>query len=389
MSAKTENEIPSTLPDSNVQTASDPPRSRDVSQENSDCQTCKSAASTPADQGVTEDSTANKGPRKIIEISGIRFFELERVSVSTEQHFQNLKVMPMRSDDIIITSFPKCGSHWLWEVVHMLTSGKVEYEKRTKDHLMPEFNDVEKFLEMPSPRILNSHLFLGLLSDDINAERPRIINVIRNPKDVVVSFYFHLRQRIDFEDKGILNFAENFLEGGSLPGNCFLDYFTALTEMDRWQMDHPDIPFINIYYEDMKRDPVTGTQSLAAFLDLELTDEFCAQVAEACSFHKMKAADESKTGVPSLKIKNPNPTQDSLVDDDDATASRKQPPTEPHPSQARDSPKPMRVQMYRKGQVGDWKQYLTVALSERFDAVTTTKLQGCVNAKNIVYEHLN
>ena len=55
------------------------------------------------------------------------------------------------------------GTHWVWEVVHMLTSGKAEYESRSKEHLMLEFIEAERFDNMPSPRIINSHLSLRYL----------------------------------------------------------------------------------------------------------------------------------------------------------------------------------------------------------------------------------
>ena len=48
----------------------------------------------------------------------------------------------------------------MWEVVQMLTSGKAEYESRSKEYLMLEFNDAEQIEAVTSPRIINSHLFL-------------------------------------------------------------------------------------------------------------------------------------------------------------------------------------------------------------------------------------
>ena len=45
----------------------------------------------------------------------------------------------------------------------MLTSGKAEYESRSKEHLMLEFIEAERFDNMPSPRIINSHLSLRYL----------------------------------------------------------------------------------------------------------------------------------------------------------------------------------------------------------------------------------
>ena len=33
----------------------------------------------------------------------------------------------------------------------------------------------------------------------------------------------------------------------------FQDYFAYLPEMEKWQKEHPDVPFMNLYYEDMKQ----------------------------------------------------------------------------------------------------------------------------------------
>lgn len=39
---------------------------------------------------------------------------------------------------------------------------------------------------------------------------------------------------------------------GRLPGT-HLDYFQYMTEMDLWQREHPEVPVINISFEECKR----------------------------------------------------------------------------------------------------------------------------------------
>ena len=48
-------------------------------------------------------------------------------------------------------------------------------------------------------------------------KRIRVLHVLKNPKDIVVSLYYHVRQRRDFKDTGFLPFAEKFLRGRDLP----------------------------------------------------------------------------------------------------------------------------------------------------------------------------
>ena len=59
-------------------------------------------------------------------------------------------------------------------------------------------------------------------------KRIRVLHVLRNPKDIVVSLYYHVRQRRDFKDTGFLPFAEMFLRGRDLPGQL-LEYIFLLT----------------------------------------------------------------------------------------------------------------------------------------------------------------
>ena len=117
-----------------------------------------------------------------------------------------------------LVPYPTAGTHWIWEMTQMLVAGKAEHDARSKEHAMIEFNETGHLDSFPSPRVLNSHLFLRQLSNEIVEKRSRVIHVLRNPKDVVVSFYFHMRQLKVFQDNGFEDFALNFLNSTDFQG---------------------------------------------------------------------------------------------------------------------------------------------------------------------------
>nr|KAG5700386.1 hypothetical protein BaRGS_029638 [Batillaria attramentaria] len=173
---------------------------------------------------------------------------------------------------------------------------------------MLEFTDVERLDTMPSPRIMNSHLSLKYLSEEIVTKKIPVVHMLRNPKDTVVSFHHHRQQMKDVKEQSFTEFAEEFLKGGITPGS-YRDYFCYLPDMEKWQKAHPDVPLINMYFEDLKKNPVGSVQKLAEFLKLDVPQTLCADIAEACSFSKLKKVDESfKEGNPAKHLfKGDNP----------------------------------------------------------------------------------
>ncbi|GFO34071.1 sulfotransferase 1c4 [Plakobranchus ocellatus] len=90
-------------------------------------------------------------------------------------HIQNIRALSLREDDVIITAYPKCGTHWVAEILHMLTSGSTSYCSRTKEFTMLEFlNDLPSLEAFESPRLLNSHLYMAHLPEQILGKKVKV-----------------------------------------------------------------------------------------------------------------------------------------------------------------------------------------------------------------------
>ncbi|RUS75052.1 hypothetical protein EGW08_017188, partial [Elysia chlorotica] len=139
------------------------------------------------------------------------------VSIDTVTQLKRIRGVSMRSDDIIITAYPKCGTHWVGEMVHMLVRGRTELSAQAKEFHMFEFiEDLGLLDQMESPRLLNSHLYLAHLPEQIVHKKVKLVHLIRNPKDCAVSLYHHWRQ---LQRPNIDKFTfDNFLKGYTTEG---------------------------------------------------------------------------------------------------------------------------------------------------------------------------
>ncbi|XP_046542784.1 sulfotransferase 1B1-like [Haliotis rubra] len=270
---------------------------------------------------------------------------LRKIDTTPEDDMEMMRKVQkfeFRDDDVVIVAYAKCGTHWLWEIVTMLRAGHSEYNKKTKRVAMLGPGKLEEVDELPSPRVLNSHLHFRHLPKKMVEKRIKTIFIMRNPKDVGVSYYFMLNgvKNTKFSFDGTFTeYLDLFLEG-KVPGGSYADYVKDWLQV---KQDHPDLPVLTLFYENLKRDPVNNIKTVADFIGLSVSDELCQQIAEACSFKKMRQADaELKEQVFNVS----------------------------------DFWKKGQQVVFRKGEIGDWKNWITVSENERFDDVIERAFEG-------------
>ncbi|KAK7487793.1 hypothetical protein BaRGS_00020934 [Batillaria attramentaria] len=270
--------------------------------------------------------------------------------VPWQKHITDIRSMTVREDDVFLVAYPKAGTHWLWEVLYMLLAGKAEYEPRAKEHLMMEFTTLDKMDAEPSPRVFNTHLPFSMLPvKQMEEKRVKVVHMYRNPKDTVVSAWFHYKQLPPRQ--GVPLYSEltlsQFVQHSVRNTFTYGTWTDHLRQVQTFTREHPDMPVFSLSFEENKRNPVDCVRRLAWYLEVDVTDKLCQDIAHACSFHNMQTVGDKKT-LP------------------------------------RDTAITLDAKMYRKGEVGDWKNHLTVADSELIDLAVAQGLQQC-HMLNIQY----
>ena len=104
------------------------------------------------------------------------------------------------------------GTHWVWEIIVMLLKGSAEYHPLTREHAFLDIiDDLSSLDSLPSPRVFNTHVpYRWLPREHFKAGR-KFVNVIRNPKDVAVSWYCHWHSSNEL-GCGSLSWSEFFEE---------------------------------------------------------------------------------------------------------------------------------------------------------------------------------
>ncbi|KAK7089202.1 sulfotransferase 1C2-like [Littorina saxatilis] len=256
------------------------------------------------------------------------------------QHKQDIREMDLKSDDVFITGYLKTGNNWHHEIVHMLVAGSLEYNKEFIGRHFLEYSPPQKGDNPPGspPRVFFTHLKFHHLPKQVFEKKTKLIHLDRNPKDTWVSLYNHTNGR-----KGTVGYEGTWNQFFDLMisgfGYWYGDWFDHVLGWEEVIKTQTQVPIFTSVFEDMKKDPVGQIEKLDQFLGTNRGRQLCEQIADACSFTKMK---EVKQIPPEIKNK---------MFKENAS-------------------------FYRKGEVGDWKNWFTVAQNELFDEVYKKRMTG-------------
>ncbi|CAG2237416.1 SULT1 [Mytilus edulis] len=227
-------------------------------------------------------------------------------------------------------------THWCHEILSMLLSQSVEYNtKGSLHHMYLEFAAyfMDKLDEVDDPRLFTIHFPLHHLPTHHVKNGYKMIYLNRNPKDRWVSNYTFLHGKLGIPDWTWDEFFDNMI----IKDDLYEGWFNYTREFEK-AAHIKKANILPIKYEDLKLHPFSTIKKMADFINVSQTDDFIREIIEKCSFDNIKKHKYDSTRII-------DPKQQSTL--------------------------------FRKGVIGDWKNWFTVAQNEKFDEIYKEKMKDC------------
>nr|ACO14581.1 Sulfotransferase 1A3/1A4 [Caligus clemensi] len=269
-------------------------------------------------------------------------FYIPKRFLEIQDEVRNLQI---KRDDLFLLVYPKVGSTRAQEMLWQLSrgvdikGGETPLAERFPflelESLVPKApgtpnNTVEAVKNFASPRQVKCNLIEPFLPKYLPGNA-KIIYLTRNPKDVAVSYYFHemLLQNHGFNST-FEQYAEFFLEGQVAYGS-FWNHTGFGLELQRQFND-----VLILTYEQMNKDIKSVMKTVISFMGYPyVSDEKLEILKDHLSFKSFQ------------KNSAVNMEPDGGNQEDEG-----------------------RGRFIRKGIIGDWKNFFSKELSDRFDAKT-------------------
>ncbi|KAL5078277.1 hypothetical protein RYX36_017261 [Vicia faba] len=275
--------------------------------------------------------------------------EIQAIS-TFQNHFQ------AKDSDVFVATVPKSGTTWLKALTFAIMNRQNHFIS-SKNHPLLSFNphDLVPFIEYTvygkhdkvpdlskfhEPRLFGTHIPFGSLPNSIKKSNCKIVYICRNPFDTFISSWMFVN-KIKPPSMPTLKLEEAFemycngSVGFGPVWNHMLGYWNESKERPK------NVLFLK--YEDLKEDVIFHLKKLAKFLDCPFTlkeesEGVIENIIKLCSFEKMKELKVNKTGTFGRNFENKF--------------------------------------LFRKGEIGDWTNYLSSSMVEKLSKIFEEKLYG-------------
>ncbi|XP_010670589.2 cytosolic sulfotransferase 15 [Beta vulgaris subsp. vulgaris] len=282
-----------------------------------------------------------------------------------QSHFQ------ANDTDIILASLPKTGTTWSKSLIFSIVNRK-EFSDVSKHPLHAHnphelvlhfeyklYTDYMKgcapdFTKLPSPRLFATHVPYPSLPNTIKTSKCKIIYVCRNPLDTFISswhFFLEVERNESLTPNMIEDYFGKFCKG-DFP---FCPYEDHIVGYWKESMATPD-KVLFMEYEGLKEDSNAQVRRLVEFLGCPFSEEeekenVIDEIIKLCSLDSLKQMEVNKSGKFYDFVEN--------------------------------------KALFRKGEVGDWTNYLTPSMLKEHYQVMQEKFKRSGLLSDIVNKNFH
>jgi hypothetical protein len=205
-----------------------------------------------------------------------------KYALGLDQAGRNFAVLP---DDCMLVSYPRSGNTWTRFLIANLAHPDEAVTFANIERLIPDTSSISSraLKRVPRPRIIKTHEYF-------DHRYPKVIYIVRDPRDVVLSYYDFQRKYRHISDAYPLErYVEDFVKGKLISagwgtwGENVASWLSTRGRNDN---------FLLLRYEDMLQNTRRELARVAAFLALASSDATIERAISASSAERMRQLEQ-------------------------------------------------------------------------------------------------
>jgi Sulfotransferase domain len=201
-----------------------------------------------------------------------------------DQAGRNFAVFP---DDTMVVSYPRSGNTWTRFLIANLLHPNETVTFANIEILVPDTSSISSraLKQIPRPRIIKSH-------DYFDHRYPKVIYIVRDPRDVALSYYDFQRKYRQIEDGYPLeHYVHEFVNGKLISAA----WGTWGENVGSWISTRAHSRnFLLLRFEDMLTDTKGELARIAEFFDTTPSNEVLEQAIAASSAERMRKLEKEQ-----------------------------------------------------------------------------------------------
>lgn len=197
---------------------------------------------------------------------------------------RNFRVFP---DDTMIVSYPRSGNTWTRFLIANLLHPSDEVDFLNIERLIPDTSSISSraLKRIARPRVIKTHEYF-------DHRYPKVIYIVRDPRDVVLSYYNFQRKYRQIDDTYPLEkYVDDFVEGRLISRS----WGTWAENVGTWIAARSKTPnFVLVRFEDLVEETNRELARLGTFLGVTVTKELLERAIARSSAEHMRELEKKQ-----------------------------------------------------------------------------------------------